>query len=95
MKTKIFKCEKCTGVVSDSAKFCNHCGGQFDSTVVVPTKGGTYKIDWDGPSVVKVLTVDTKDVLLVRIVNGKPSTFPADKILMPINQFRKALVSKV
>jgi hypothetical protein len=30
MKQKIYKCEKCEGVVNDSSKFCSHCGSMFD-----------------------------------------------------------------
>ena len=31
MKKKVYVCEKCNGQVSDSARFCNHCGSQFDA----------------------------------------------------------------
>jgi DNA-directed RNA polymerase subunit RPC12/RpoP len=29
MKKVIYKCEKCSGEISDSQKFCNHCGSQL------------------------------------------------------------------
>lgn len=31
MKTMVYKCEKCSGQVSDADSFCVHCGAQFDS----------------------------------------------------------------
>jgi hypothetical protein len=37
MKKVIYKCEKCEGEISDSDKFCTHCGSQLmDSILVVP-----------------------------------------------------------
>ena len=32
MKTKIYKCEKCSTEVNDSQTFCHNCGSKFDAT---------------------------------------------------------------
>ena len=39
MKTKIYKCEKCSTEVNDSQTFCHSCGSQFDASVKYPLEG--------------------------------------------------------
>lgn len=41
---KIFKCEKCSGTVSDSDNNCPHCGSQFDASSVVQLQGAQHNL---------------------------------------------------
>ena len=61
----------------------------------VPVKGKKYKVDWDGPSVVEVISVSGKEIYIQRVEKGVLSKHPADRMLVSPAEFSKMYVGTV
>lgn len=84
----VFKCEKCSGVVMDNQKFCNHCGSQLVDEVAKAFKVTyTKKVGGDGTVVVKAQ--DAKQALKnAAYAVGTGNDF-RDPVEVPLSEYTK------
>lgn len=85
-------CGGCGSGVSISDAYCHHCGSQLMDFVNPFKVGDVLKVDWDGPSRIKVVDITGNKITVVRLdVNGKEKTGGTDTAVVSVSELKKMM----